>query len=72
LSRKHDLFKNLKAYCSSEMHGGETSVFHITPLTFYVKVQPEKGTYLSIKQQMSAFKQVYSILEEFKGKFGGT
>ncbi len=55
LSRKHDLFKNMKAYCSScstndSGYQYNDSVFHITPMTFYVKVQPEKGTYLSIKQ----------------------
>ena len=57
LSRKHDLFKNLRAYVNESMMGD--SVFHITPMTFNVKVQPEKGTFNSIKYQMSAFKGIY-------------
>jgi hypothetical protein len=67
ISWKHDLFKNLKGMCS-ELN---ESVYHITPLTFYVKVVPEKGTYQSIKQGMHQFKQIYSLLEEFKAKFDG-
>lgn len=67
ISRKHDLFKNLKNLCTEI----NESVYHITPLTFYVKVVPEKGTYTSIKQGMQQFKQIYSLLDEFKARFNG-
>jgi len=50
VSRKHDLFRNLRHYFSEiSTSAQDESVFHITPLTFYVKVQPEKGVYQSIK-----------------------
>jgi hypothetical protein len=44
ISRKHELFKNLRAYCEET---GE-NVFYVTPLTFYLKISPEKAVY-SIK-----------------------
>lgn len=67
ISRKHELFKNLRAYIDGS-HDIGGNVFSVTPLTFYLKIAPEKGAY-SVKQQMALFKQVYSLLEEFKEVF---
>lgn len=67
------MFKNLRILCEEI---GE-NVFHITPLTFFLKITPDRAQY-SIKEGIKQFKQIYSILEEFKeifdvqdGKEGG-
>ena len=39
VSKKHEMFKNLRILCD-EM--GE-NVFHITPLTFFLKIAPERA-----------------------------
>lgn len=44
VSKKHELFKNLKAYCEET----NEQVYYITPMTFYLKISPEKAIY-SIK-----------------------
>ena len=57
LSRKHELFRNLRSYCVTT---GE-DVFAMTPLTFYVKVTPE-----NVKQQLKPFRQAFESMERGK------
>eukprot|EP00347_Sterkiella_histriomuscorum_P009493 403341003 len=61
ISRKHELFSNLKQI-QEDMN---ENVFEITPLTFFIKINAEKPLQ-SMKQQLQQFKNVYYLLDEFK------
>jgi hypothetical protein len=64
ISKKHEMFKNLRSLCDEI---GE-NVFHITPLTFFLKIAPDRAQF-SIKEGIKQFKQIYRLLDEFKEIF---
>ena len=64
ITTKNELFKNVKNYFDER----NMNAFYAMPITFYVKVTTERAEG-SLKKQLSAFKQVFNLLEEFKSLF---
>lgn len=64
VSKKGDLFRNLKGMF--EFNG--ENVFQVLPLTYTIKIALDKPAY-SIKQQLTPFRYVYKLLDEFKKVF---
>jgi hypothetical protein len=64
ITTKNELFKNVKNYFDER----NLNAFHVMPITFYIKVTSEKNDG-SLKKQLAPFKQVFNLLEEFKGLF---
>lgn len=64
ITTKNELFKNVKNYFDER----NLNAFHAMPITFYIKVTTDKNDG-SLKKQLSPFKQVFNLLEEFKGLF---
>ena len=62
ITTKNELFRNLKTFYEER----QQNVFYTLPLTFCIRVQPDRQTQ-SIKQQMKPFKEIFKLLEEFKG-----
>lgn len=51
ITKKNDLFKNVKNWFDER----NENAFHVLPLTFYVKVAPERMVQ-SMKEQLATFK----------------
>jgi hypothetical protein len=64
ITTKNDLFKNVKNFFDER----NLNAFHVMPITFYIKVTTEFKDG-SLKKQLSPFKQVFNLLEEFKPLF---
>lgn len=64
ITTKNELFKNVKNFFDER----NMNAFHAMPITFCLKINPEKNDN-SIKKQLSPFKQVFNLLEEFKTFF---
>lgn len=64
ITNKNDLFRNVKNFLDER----NLNAFHVMPITFYVKVtlDAKEG---SLKKQLSPFKQVFNLLDEFKELF---
>lgn len=68
ISRKSELYKNVKSYLEQKVSG--CKVFHMMPVQFVIKFtrehQGDKISKKDIKNALLQFKQVYKLMDNFK------